>query len=74
MAFLEMWTVYDHPRDYPQGYIARKFVADANGARPTPEVITSPTLALIRESMMRMGRVCLTRDPQDDPNIIETWL
>lgn len=71
---LVMWTVYDRPRDYPNGYIARRYLVTAKGAFPTDEVETSPLLAELRRRFARRGLSCLTRDPADHPTVVETWL
>jgi hypothetical protein len=72
---LPIWTVYDHPRDYPHCYVARKFlVGGLADELPTDEVITAPTLDEIRELMERRGLTCLRRAPEDDPVIVETWI
>lgn len=67
---LPVWTVYDHPRDFPHCYVARKFLS----ARPTPEFIVSPDLASLREVLAYKGLIPLTRDPSDDPVILESWI
>lgn len=71
---LRMWTVYKHPTDYPEDYVARLFEVDADGPRPTPSIVIAPTLEFLREQMMDMGLVMLTRSPEDEPQIVETWL
>jgi hypothetical protein len=72
---LSLWTIFDRPRDYPDGYIARCF--ESGGGMPEP-VATDYTimgdLALIRQSMERCGLYRMARDPSDDPVIVETWL
>lgn len=68
-GILNVWTVYDHPADYPQGYIARCFEMD----QPT-NVIIAGELDTIRECFMHCGLVCLHRAPTDDPVIMETWV
>lgn len=71
---MELWTIYDHPSDWPDGYIARKhLVIDGTGG-PTPHVLTCEQLEPLREQMRMMGLACLTRSPEDDPVIVETWL
>lgn len=67
---LPIWTLYDHPRDYPTEYVARLFI----GEKPTDQVLTSKSLDLLRSEMVARGLSCLTRSPGDDPKIIETWL
>jgi len=74
MSTLRMWTVYKHPSDYPNDYVARLFEVDADGPRATASIVISPSLEFLREQMMDMRLVCLTRDEGDDPVIVETWL
>jgi hypothetical protein len=69
-AGVPIWTVYDHPRDYPEGFIARKFLSE----QPTSETITAATLDEIREAMWQRGLTPLHRSPNDDPVIVETWI
>ena len=71
---LRMWTVYRHPKDYPSKYVARLFEVDSDGPRPTGSIVIAETLERLREEMMQMGLVMLTRSPGDDPVIVETWL
>lgn len=66
---LAMWTIYDSPRDWPNGHIARQFEYD----KPTEATLTGDLPAL-REVFARAGLVCLTRNPQDQPQIVETWI
>jgi len=72
---LTMWTVFDHPKDFPTGYMARCFETGGGGPEPvaTDYAITG-SLDLISQSMETCGLVCMARDPSDDPVIVETWL
>lgn len=74
MTKLAMWTVYDHPLDFPDKFVARRFDVDADGPKPTDEVIVSKHLYIVRECMAVRGLVCLTRNEGDDLKIVETWL
>jgi len=67
---LSLWTIYDHPTDYPNNFVARRFDLD----RPTPEHIVANSLDELRQMMMNAGLSCLTRNPEDEPHIVETWL
>jgi hypothetical protein len=68
---LPIWTVYDHPRDYPHCYVARQFI----GEKPTSSIIVSADLEMLREMLLvQMGLTRLERDERDDPVILETWL
>jgi hypothetical protein len=69
-----MWTVYDHPADFPNAYVARKFMVGHKSEGATNEVIMSDSLNELRAVFEAQGLVCLMRDPRDDPVIIETWL
>jgi len=72
-----MWTVYDRPADYPDKFVARRFDVGSDGRGPTPSdsVIVAPDLEMLRYILaFQLHLVCLTRSPEDDPNIVETWL
>jgi hypothetical protein len=70
MQELALWVIYDHPRDFPNCIVARKWVLD----RPTLEHMEFATLEDARNHFRRWGLVCLTRNPEDDAKIVETWL
>lgn len=72
---LVMWTIYDHPADYPNNFVAREWACDASGATPTGSFIVSPDLELLRHMMITdLHLTCLARNENDDPKIVETWL
>lgn len=69
-------TVYDHPQDFPHGYVARiHFIA--NDGKST---YTSPIIYIGRETLEEVhaaipsDMVKMMRHPQDDPVIIETYM
>ncbi len=71
---LDMWTVYDHPTDYPDHYVARKWLIKSTVAEPEPtdEILLETDLAALRMKLPPW-LYCLPRQDQDDPCIIETW-
>lgn len=71
---LEMWTVYDHPRDFPEYFVARKFLVEERQTRPTAQIVACGQLAPLREWLAERGLVPLARNDEDDPCIVETWL
>jgi hypothetical protein len=71
---LAIWTVYDHPSDYPDRYVARCFEVDADGPRSTGNILLSTSLDTIRTAMRDMGLIRMARWADDDANIIETWM
>jgi hypothetical protein len=70
---LSMWTIYDRPKDYPDGYIARRFDCTALGPVATQHAYPGE-LELIRETLRAAGLVRMDRLPDDEPQIVETWL
>jgi hypothetical protein len=70
---LSMWTIYDHPDDFPHTYVARRW--ELNGAAPmATDDIVQGELQIIRHSFQRCGMVCLHRNADDDANVVETWI
>jgi hypothetical protein len=70
VSILELWTVYDHPLDFPDEYVARKFI----DGKVTQEYFTMDDLEKMRMVMESKALFCVTRHPTDDPCIVETWL
>lgn len=66
---LNIWTIYDRPTDFPDGFIARRWESDM----PTTDCITGD-LAEMRGAFWQCGLVCITRGDADDPKIVECWL
>jgi hypothetical protein len=71
---LYMWTVYEHPRDAPEKYVARLWRIERGKTAETDTVILRDTLDEMRIVLARMNLYRLERDPLDDPVIVETWL
>jgi hypothetical protein len=67
-----MWTVYEHPADSPNRYVARLFVLD----EPSEAVLVAATLEDLRRFIERVspGLICIPRQPGDEPHIVEVWL
>ena len=74
MSKLAMWTVYDHPTDFPHCYVARRFEISAEGAKATNSAMVGTDLGKLRDALAEMGLTPLNRNPEDDPKIVETWL
>lgn len=67
---LIVWVVYDHPIDYQDSYVARKFI----GTEPTKEVLVTSDLEVLRCDLSSMGLVHLSPSPDDEKQIIDIWL
>lgn len=75
LDLLTMWTVYDHPTDYPDHWVARCFaVGKGGGPTATAHVIRSKTLRALQLVLRNAGLTPLQRSDGDDANIVETWL
>jgi len=71
---LAMWVIYDHPFDIPDSFVARRWLVDKLGDRPTDEVIVAASLIVLREIMIDRGLARIARHPTDDAKIVETWV
>ena len=71
---VELFDVYDHPRDYPGHFVVRRRVVRSWGvADPTDDFAFADTLEAVREEVPR-GLHRVPRQPGEDPAIVETWL
>jgi hypothetical protein len=70
---LYIWTIYDHPSDYPIGFIGRAFIITNEGYGPTYRIVTGKTLDEVR-GKLPPGLTMLPRSLEDDPKIVESWL
>jgi hypothetical protein len=72
---LNIWTVYEHPRDYPDQYVARRFEVGAGRAVPSPtnDMFVADTLAELH-ALLPPGLFRMPRFEGDSPSIVECWL
>lgn len=72
---LTLYTIYDHPRDYPDHVVVRwHWVEDGR-------IVTGPgccwvcdSVGQARSALRRQGLTSLGRHPKDDATIVETWI
>lgn len=69
---IRQYAVYDHPTDYPLGFVVREWLITTEGAKPG-RAWTAATLESARE-VIPDGAECLGRTDQDDPKIAEVWM
>lgn len=70
---LRMWTIFDHPVDYPTDFVVvETVIVGPPATQERRSVQTAPTLdaarRLIPPHLYRQHR-----SPEDDPVIVETW-
>lgn len=69
---LQMWTVYERPRDFPNDYVVREWHV-IKGRSQAAHALTAPTLEEAR-ALVPPDCYRLPRQVGDDPNIVEVWL
>lgn len=72
---LDMWVIYDHPADFPDVFVARRWEV-LREERATADIIKADTLEQVRFVIEREKHcsVMLPRQPNDDPKIVEVWI
>lgn len=64
-------VIYEHPKDYPEYYVARVF----DGDKPTDTIILKPTLAAVQEDIRdNANMVFFARGADDDKCIVGAWI
>lgn len=71
MIAMPMWVIYDHPRDYPDCFVARLW--DGLNNKATSSVLTASTIEEL-EAKLPPDLYRLERQPGDDPTIMGVWL
>lgn len=71
---LEMWTIYDHPRDAPEFSVARKWLILPGCPIWTDVTMMEDDVETLRKYFITAGRHCLPREDGDDPVIVESWI
>jgi hypothetical protein len=72
---LSLWTIYDHPSDLPNSFVARRF--NARDGKPTADFVVADTLDEVRALVQGCCDYvlhCIPRSPGDDAVIVESWL
>lgn len=70
---LLVWTIYDHPKDYNDSFVARKFLND----KATTDILVAPTLEELRKVIQKVTTyklIRIKRNKLDDPFFVESWI
>jgi hypothetical protein len=70
---LPMFTITDHPSDWPEFFVARLHLTIPK-AEAMPLMIMDRDLERLQETMLALGLTKLARHPKDHPVILETWI
>lgn len=70
-----IYAIYDHPKDYPDMFVCRRWqlIDGVNTPDWEPEMLCQD-VDRIREMLTHMGLVKLMPPEGEDPVILETWL
>lgn len=74
---MKMYTIYDHPIDFPEEFVVRAWRIIEGSLDPIPDqniFIKHKDLECIRKELFDMGLVCIPRSESDSPGIVETWI
>lgn len=68
------YVIYDHPRDFPDGFVVRKWFIypEPRGPEPGP-MVEEPTYEAVKDHVPATA-ICIGRHPTDDDRIVETWM
>ena len=66
---LELFVIYDHPKDYPGHFVVRRWL----GVKPTQDFAIADTLESARAEVPD-GLLRLPHQPGEDATIAETWI
>ena len=71
---MPIWVVYDHPKDYPHVFVARRWLVGKRGQRTTDIILIDDDIGRLRLALEGRGLIKLDRMPGDDPVVMETWV
>lgn len=73
---LAIYTVYDHPMDYPNSYVVKKWICNVNpSVQDAGFLMVGQDIEKIRDVLIgEMGLTPLSRSIDDDPVILENYI
>ncbi len=69
-----LWTVYDHPSDFPDSFVTRRSEFVKGVPITTCEIFHDESFEAIEEFLAEKGLFAMMRQEGDDPCIIATWM
>lgn len=74
MTDFDIWTIYCHPSDYPNSFVARRHTIKLGA---TDDILIATTLEEARDLVQTCSVNILTMIPRadaDHPDIVESWI
>lgn len=75
-VLMSTWTVYDHPKDFPDHFVARRFEVVIGDLEPrwTSDVYLAHDIEQLHQHFERLGLAFLPRFEADEPQIMGVWM
>lgn len=75
-VLMSMWTVYDHPTDFPNVFVARRIEIVVGQLEPeaTGDIYIAHDIAQMNQHFERLGLSFLSRQEADEPQIMGVWM
>lgn len=70
---MNIWTIYDHPKDYPDSFVARRSVIGKHETITTTDMFVADTLDELH-ALLPPGMAWIPRMKMDDPKIVGVWI
>ena len=70
---MELWSVYDRPKEHPRHCAVQKVLVEEEGLQPEDTQLFS-SVQEARSALARRGLIRVPRAEQDEPSLVETWL
>lgn len=75
MSGLIIYTIFKHPKDFPDDYVLKRDAITGEGVKRDPDFcVTSKDVENLRKITRNAGLFRMSRHELDDPCILETWL
>lgn len=72
---MNLWCVYNKPKDYPDKVVARRWVLSASGEpEATDDLVIENRLESVRRKLLEKNLFPLPRHDNDDACIVESWI
>jgi hypothetical protein len=73
---VDIYVIYDHPSDYPDNFVVRRWTIQPGTFFPTDELWRHDSIEAARSQARRFSQhdSRIGRLQKDDPTIIETWI
>lgn len=73
---IDLWILHEFPEDFPDEYVARRWVYQKNAQTATEHIVKSKSIDMVRQALRSKGLMRWQnppRDPDRSPHIVEFW-